>query len=347
MSNSLRFIVLIVVFLALAGTAATLQLGAHQRARQLLANTDLASVASVRATVTAVQTGQQRAFLILFVASLAAVVIIALVPAARRESPAARARLHSDMTQMDHLARTTVTQAGALTQERDARIRTEETLHREQLRLNQVLEEKIRLGRDLHDGIIQSLYATGLTLESSRQKRPAQPQEADALVERGIGLLNATIRDVRGYIETLSHAPSPGALSLGAQLSAVLDNVRGHRTTVFSIHLDEAAEIQLGDRQRDELRQIVREAASNALRHGEAQHVTVRLHKDGTQLALLVQDDGHGFAPQAISQPGLGLANLRARAITLGGDLRLTSQPGSGTRIVVTFPARPSSVATS
>jgi len=339
MSNSLRYIVLIVVFLALAGTAATLQLNAHHRTRRHLAAAEASP--ENRALVVAAQSDQQRAFLFLFAAGLAAVVIVALVPAARRAPPDSLARLHTDMSQMDQLARTTVTQAGALTQERDARIRTEETLHREQLRLNQALEEKIRLGRDLHDGVIQSLYATGLTLESARQQRSTQPEQADALVDRSITLLNTTIREVRGYIETLSRPPVSGAGDLGAQLSALLDSARGHRATTFSVHLDEAAENQLADRQREELLQIVREAASNALRHGEARHLTVRLHEDGAQLALLIQDDGRGFDPQVIARPGLGLANLRARAVTLGGDFRLGSQPGAGTRIVITFPARP------
>lgn len=337
MSNSLRLLVLLVVFLALAGTAATLQLNAHRITRRHLAETN--APADVRAAAARVQAGQQRAFIVLFTASLAAVVVVALVPAVRRNASASLDRVQSDMTQMDHLARTTVTQAGALTQERDARIRTEETLHREQLRLNQVLEEKIRLGRDLHDGVIQSLYAIGLTLESARQKLGSVPAEADVLVGRGVSLLNTTIREVRGYIETLARPPSADARGLGAQLSATLDGVRGHRATVFSIHLDEDAEARLADRQRDEVLQIVREAASNALRHGDAKHLTVRLHEDGSQLALLVQDDGRGFDPQSITRPGLGLANLRARAAALSGDIRIGSQPGAGARIVVTFPA--------
>jgi signal transduction histidine kinase len=339
MSNPLRFFVLVLVLVSLGASAATLQLHAHRRARELMTGLDITP--AVRTAMQDRQTHHQRAFLSFVAISLVAVVVVALVPAPRRETPPDLERLRTDMTQVDRLARANIAQSEALTRERDARIRTEATLHLHQLRLNQALEEKIRLGRDLHDGIIQSLYATGLTLESARQKRVTQPEEADTLVERGIQLLNTTIRDVRGYIDTLGRSASPGADGFAAELSAMLEALRGHREVVFSVHLDEAAVSQLGDNRRSELLQIVREAASNALRHGEARHVTVRLHEDGVRLALLVQDDGRGFDPQTISRPGLGLANLQARTVSMKGDLRVTSRPGEGARLVITIPANP------
>jgi signal transduction histidine kinase len=64
------------------------------------------------------------------------------------------------------------------------------------------------------------------------------------------------------------------------------------------------------------------------------------LHEDGERLALLVQDDGVGFEPQRAGGCGLGLVNLHARATALGGELRITSRPGEGTRVVMTFPTR-------
>lgn len=338
MSNPLRFLVLALVLLSLAGTAATLQFRIHRHTKARLAESGLSP--GQRAMVMGLQADRQQAFLVMVGASLAAVVVVSLVSSFRRETPGTLDRLKTDMDQVDRLARTTVSQAEALAQERDTRIRTEETLHLEQLKLNQALEEKIRLGRDLHDGIIQSLYAAGLTLESSRQKRPAHPEEADALVGRGINLLNATIRDVRGYIETLGRSSPAAASGFGADVRAMLDALRGDRSAVLSVHLDEAAEHQLDAHQRAELLQSVREASSNALRHGKAGHITVRLHEDGTRLALLVQDDGVGFEPQRASGCGLGLVNLHARATALGGELRITSRPGEGTRVVMTFPTR-------
>jgi len=83
---------------------------------------------------------------------------------------------------------------------------------------------------------------------------------------------------------------------------------------------------------------------SNALRHGQAAQITIRLHEDGARLALLVQDNGAGFDPDTASRDGHGLANFRARAASLGAEFRLDSQPGSGTRLVLTFPALPPAV---
>jgi len=337
MSTPLRLLVLTLVLLALAGTAATLQLNAQQHARKYLAGVEPSP--AVHAAVAALRANQQKAFFILLAASLAAVVTVALVPSRLREAPASLDHARSDIAQMDRLARTTVAQAEALAGERAARIRTEETLHLQQLLVNHALEEKIRLGRDLHDGIIQSLYAAGLTFESARQRRSEAPTEADALLDRGLALLNASIRDIRGYIESLNRTSDERHVEFGAALTIMLDALGGHREVGFDVSLDATAEERLHKTQLADLLQIVREAASNALRHGEARLVTVRLHENGILLMLMIQDDGRGFDPQALQHPGLGLANLHARAAALSGDLRITSQPGQGTRLVLTFPS--------
>jgi len=337
MSTPLRLLILTFVLLSLAGTAVMLQLNTQQRARKHLAGVEPSP--AVRAAVTALRADQQKTFFVLLAASLAAVVMVALVPSRSREDPSSLGRARSDIAQMDRLARTTVAQAEALAGERAARIRTEETLHLQQLLVNHALEEKIRLGRDLHDGIIQSLYAAGLTFESARQRRPEAPAEADALLERGLTLLNTSIRDIRGYIQSLNRSVEERPMEFGAALTMMLDGLGGHREAGFDVRLDATAEERLHKTQLADLLQIVREAASNALRHGEARRITVRLHEDGILLMLMIQDDGRGFDPQAPEKTGLGLANLRARAASLSGDLRITSQPGQGTRLVLTFPS--------
>ncbi len=337
MSTPLRLIVLTLVLLALAGTAATLQLNAQRSSRKHLAGTE--ATPELQAAITALRADQQKAFFVLLAASLIAVVTVALVPSRQREVPASLDHARSDIAQMDRLARTTVAQAEALAGERAARIRTEETLHLQQLLVNHALEEKIRLGRDLHDGIIQSLYAAGLTFESARQRRPEAPAEADELLDRGLALINASIRDIRGYIQSLNRTSEERHAGFGAALSMMLDTLGGHREVGFDVNLDATAEERLHKTQLADLLQIVREAASNALRHGEARHITVRLHENGVLLMLMIQDNGRGFDPQALKQPGLGLANLHARAAALSGDLRITSHPGQGTRLVLTFPS--------
>jgi signal transduction histidine kinase len=339
MNTPLRFIVIALVILSFVGTATALQLHLHRQTRAQLS--ELPTDSAARPYFLAQQTYQQRIFLLIVAAGLGAIIIAAITPSTRIESNVSLKQIRAEMSQMDRLARTTVGQAEALARERDARLRTEENLNLNELRLNQALEQKIRLGRDLHDGIIQSLYATGLILESARQKRAEQPAEADALIEKSIGLLNTTIGEVRGYIHTLSAEVPRDSDSFISALNAALADLHANRPVDFNIHIDDTTEAMLDNNQRRELLQITREAASNALRHGKARCVTIRLHEDGARIALLIQDDGAGFDPSSITNPGMGLANLRARTKTLAGDFRITSQSGQGARVIITFPSRP------
>jgi signal transduction histidine kinase len=90
--------------------------------------------------------------------------------------------------------------------------------------------------------------------------------------------------------------------------------------------------------QHSDTLQIIRESVSNALRHGAATQLHIRLHEEGGRLALLIQDNGTGFDLATVSSGGHGLTNFRARATLLGGDLKIESRPGHGTRVVLTLP---------
>ncbi len=269
----------------------------------------------------------------LAVAGIAAVTVAAALPASRpRAEPDTAAREGVVL-----LARAAATQSDALARERDVRQRTEENLALEQLRAGQAVADKVRLGRDLHDGIIQTLYAAGLVLASAREKIATHPQRAAGLLDQGIGALNAAIRDVRACIAGLAQVQRQGG-SFPAAVGAVTEMLGSGREAVFDTQLDPAAVAQVEEAQFADLLQIIREAVSNALRHGAAKTVTLRLHENAGRLALLVQDDGRGFDPANVSTGGHGLANLRARAALLRGELRLTSSPGVGTRLVLTLP---------
>ncbi len=242
----------------------------------------------------------------------------------------------AEMNSLQHLARTSVSQGAALAKERDERVRAQEEAYVNQVRLNQALEEKIRLGRDLHDGIIQSLYATGLTLENARNLIGSQPAEAATRLDQSIGLLNAAIRDVRNYISGLTpdHAREAGLTQIVEQLAA---DLRAGRSAEFEIGIDDAAAARLGEERFAQAVQVIREAISNALRHGGATRVSIRLHEGEGSVALAVQDNGRGFDLEG-RRNGHGLANMRGRAESAGGSLQVESAPGRGTRIVLTLP---------
>ncbi|MDF3057917.1 MAG: hypothetical protein K0R17_2132 [Rariglobus sp.] len=344
MGNALRLFVFCLALAAVGSTAALSQLWVRQRAktRQPHATTAGHDALTPVRELQAYHADQQKAVGLVVAVSLTSLLAVALTAGSRRSSAqveeAAR-RSRGDMQQVEHLARSAVVREEALRHEREERQRADENLHLQQLLLNQALGEKIRLGRDLHDGIIQSLYATGLTLESSRQKRSADPATADALFDRGLQLLNENIREIRAYINSLSQSQSAMTQGFANALAVLIDNIKGDRPTEFVLRIDEGAGARMDPTQMPDVLQIVREAVSNALRHGAATQITIRLHEDGERLALMVRDNGTGFDPATLQSEGHGLANFRARAALLRAEFKLDSRPGDGTRLVVTFPA--------
>ena len=242
-----------------------------------------------------------------------------------------------EIDSLTHLAKVSVRQGAELERERLERLRAEEDLHFQQVLLNRALEEKIRLGRDLHDGIIQSLYATGLTVEAAKNTLAARPADAQKQLEQSLETLNATIRDVRSYIAGLA-PESLRRQTFAESVHSLTQTLDGARAVSYDLRIDDQPAARLSENEYTDLLQIVREAVSNSLRHGGASQMVIRLHEDGGNLCLLVQDNGRGFDAESISR-GHGLSNMRSRAERLGATLRCTSGPGQGTRIVLTMPA--------
>lgn len=273
--------------------------------------------------------------------TLVLVLALALVITRRRRSTHAADSGDSTspfLGRLSHLAKTSVQTTLELERERGERLRAEEDLHFQQVLLNRSLEEKIRLGHDLHDGIIQSLYATGLTLEAAKKLVSTNPVEAQRQLDVTLETLNRTIRDVRGYI--LGLAPDNlRQQSFAESVQSLAQTMDAGRGTSFDIRVDDAVAKRLSDQDLTDLLQIVREGVSNALRHGQAHHVVIRLQEDHGAVCLLVQDDGRGFDPERLDGRGHGLGNLQARAERLRGQLRCTTALGKGTRLTVTLPA--------
>lgn len=243
----------------------------------------------------------------------------------------------AEMSGLTRLAQTSAAQEEELDRERDVRRRAEEDAQLRQRLLAQSLEGKIRLGHDLHDGIIQSLYAVGLTLESVRTLLVSDSAEADRRLEKCREGLNGTIRDVRAYITGLG-PENLRRIGFAQALDALVAELRADRVVNFDLRIDDEATARLSQEQSIDALQITREAISNSLRHGRATAVTVRVqHSDG-EVGLLVQDNGSGFDPATSPAGGHGLGNMRARAQRLGANVRVESRPGQGTRVVVTLP---------
>jgi signal transduction histidine kinase len=261
-------------------------------------------------------------------------------PGSDPDRPAAHDSSRAEIGSLAHLAETSVAQTAALNRERDVRRLAEEDALLQQRLLHQSLEGKVRLGHDLHDGIIQSLYACGLTIESARVMAKRDPTEADRRLGQCVLNLNATIRDVRAYITGLAPENLRQA-GFARAIESLIHELRAGRDVNFDLKIDEEATALLTPRQSTETLQVAGEAISNSLRHGGASLVNVRLHKSDREVCLLVQDNGTGFEPARQNGTGHGLGNMQARAGRIGATVRIESQPSTGTRVILTLPVQP------
>jgi nitrate/nitrite-specific signal transduction histidine kinase len=205
----------------------------------------------------------------------------------------------------------------------------------EQLQRLAVVDERERISKDLHDGIIQNLYAVGLSLEEVPELMADDHADAGARVVRAIDSIHLAIQDIRNFIFGLRPGLLEGA-SLGSGLASLVDEYR-HNTMIdleliLPEHLPEPSVEVTGN-----LLAIVSESLSNVVRHSRASRANVELKTEhGGRYKLQIGDNGIGFDPSRVGRLGhQGLANTRERAARIGAAVRIESAPGQGTRVVI------------
>jgi signal transduction histidine kinase len=205
-----------------------------------------------------------------------------------------------------------------------------------------VLAERKRLAADLHDSLAQGLTGVSLQLQAAEMARQArQPEQVDhlglaaRLLDQARTELRRSVWDLRS--ETLDLHDLPGALRGLAAREGLGE--------ALTVEVDVEGEARpLPDLVANHLLRLAQEALHNAVRHGGARRVKIRLGFQPARLRLGVEDDGRGFDPGAAPGPAeghFGLATLRERATRLGGILDLRSAPGRGTRVEVDVPLPP------
>lgn len=209
----------------------------------------------------------------------------------------------------------------------------------EQVQQLRVVEERQRIGMDLHDGIIQSIYAVGLNLELVNSLlREGDAANASDRVRGAIDSLNTVIRDIRAYILDLRPRRFEGD-NLVPALRQLLDEFRGNTLMSVELRADPAVEQTLTLEGRRALFHIAQEALSNAARHSRATRVEIYLIEHEQVIELVLQDNGQGFdAAQTERRVGHGLVNMRDRVTAIGGHCQITSQAGAGTTVRVRVP---------
>jgi len=201
----------------------------------------------------------------------------------------------------------------------------------EQLRRLAIIEERDRIAMELHDGIIQAIYAVGIKLELTRITLVKSP-EVDAQIVSATHDLNRVIEDLRRYIQDLKVGINY-SVSLQEQCQEIAEGFRSVSDARLVMEVSPVF-IHLTEERLHTLVQIVRETLSNIVRHANATEVYIDLHETTTVLTLTIGDNGQGFDLQQIST-GRGLQNIRQRAQQLGGVLDFQSQPGRGTTLLL------------
>ncbi|HYM49123.1 MAG TPA: GAF domain-containing sensor histidine kinase [Candidatus Limnocylindrales bacterium] len=204
-----------------------------------------------------------------------------------------------------------------------------------------VVAERNRIARDLHDGIVQYVYALGLSLEHARDLVAPDPQAAALALSRGIEQVNHVLSEMRTFIYQLR----PIIMKQKEVGEWVLDLCRQ-----FQLATGVTIEAEVGETGGHELSpeisialfRIIQEALSNIYQHARASRATLSLRFDGSGVSLLIADDGAGFTPAERPAPriagGHGLGNIEERVAELNGVLRIQSAIGHGTRLEADIP---------
>jgi len=207
----------------------------------------------------------------------------------------------------------------------------------EQVQRLAVVDERERISKDLHDGIIQNIYAVGLSLEDVPDLVREDPDELERRVERAIDSLHLTIRDIRNFIFGLRPELLSGTTLING-LVAVVEEFRHNSMVDVELHVGDLPQ-EPDPTATSHLLGVVNEALSNVARHSGASRATVFVDGPGAGgLDLVIEDNGHGFDT---TTPGVlghqGMTNMRSRMEAIGATFEVISD-ATGTMIRVQAP---------
>jgi two-component system sensor histidine kinase DevS len=210
-------------------------------------------------------------------------------------------------------------------------------LHRQARRLA-VLEERERIGMDLHDGIIQSIYGVGLLLDYASLAVEADPKLTKEKIEEAGKGLNQAISDIRSYIMDLRPRQFRGE-DLMAGLMLLVEEFKANSAALGALVGPRDGLVSLSTVNATALFHICQEALANVAKHAHAKQAKVHLWTTNNRVLLEVVDDGSGFdINEASVTLGHGLSNMQVRAHKVGGDVEITSKPGEGTTVLAWVP---------
>jgi signal transduction histidine kinase len=205
-----------------------------------------------------------------------------------------------------------------------------------------LLEDRHRIARDLHDGVVQSIFAAGLHLEVANQTLAQGSDEVGPTIQRVKNQLHEVIADIRRYIFDLDHKQTYGG-ELVLTLKRLLDEFSLSCPTETSLSVS-GDEVELSQQQRHDVVLITRECLANVAKHSLASRVELRLDYQTSGIEYILEDNGIGIEiKRGVNTRqhghGRGLDNIAARAASMGSELSVSSSPdGKGTIVTMWLP---------
>ena len=212
-------------------------------------------------------------------------------------------------------------------------------------RLDERVNERTRIARDLHDTLLQSFQGLLLSFQTVYDLLPTRPAEAKETLGNAINEAADAIMEGRDAIQGLRVSTvetNELALAIGVIREELATDEANRSSAAFRVEV-EGTPRNLNPILRNEVYRIAGEALRNAFRHAQAKQIEVEIHYDDRQFRLSVRDDGRGIAPEMLAGDGFtghyGLHGMRERAKVAGGKLAVWSALDSGTEVELTIPA--------
>jgi len=194
-----------------------------------------------------------------------------------------------------------------------------------------IVQERDRIARDLHDTVIQNLYATGLGLQAA-QRAGADAEEVRLRIGRAVESIDATVKEIRTTIFQL-HEPPSSVRGPRARILGVVEEMALLLGFPPRMRLDGPIDTVVGAALCEHMLPVLRESLTNVAKHARATSVSVRVGIVDGSVEVEVVDDGVGL-PDAPRPDGMGIGNIRERASLLGGEASVTSVAGGGVRVL-------------
>jgi PAS domain S-box-containing protein len=205
------------------------------------------------------------------------------------------------------------------------------------------IEEREQLSRDLHDNLLQALYAVGMQLEAGKLAMKHSARRSKLHMSQAINQLNNLMVDVRRFIALLTKR-TPSELDFGQGLNQLIASMTGTGDTAPELDIKSPVLSFITPQLAEQLLSIVREALSNSMRHAHASHRWVQLSLIDNSIRLVIGDNGVGFVQTRRRLTGHGLSNMAARTQRMFGTFTLQSTPRRGTIITVDVPLKKGAV---